>query len=207
MVPFSLFDVDQICEETTEKFKNEDPLVYSWDAPDFLNDSLFADFLMYLHKAFKKNLKRLKECIHEPEQPEKVILALNELRTENYEEQDIGVYEQITNATKENYEVSVEPKDDKINCLYLLITDKIDPDNTIREEMIRKSKLKEQLQSQSDEEEEEYSREKDSLQEGCKNTTGVDNYPPDEDKLEDCLPTRPGKPCYYSSQMEMGSIL
>ena len=192
-------DDNPISEQADEQFKNKNACVYFWDSPIFMDESQFADFLQRI--VFKKNdADVLNKYIHYKEKNLKSeILPCNETRFYNRVE-DSEVYEKIRKVVEGDDTLCIDYEENRIVSLYLLISDENDPKCKIRKELTKKHLQMIKVQ----EDEEDDSAEKETYPSKTTDTITVEE---EEVESEDKLPSRPGKPCYYLSQREMGIIL
>ena len=204
MVHFSISD------ETDCTFPQEGDYhdVYYWQAPDFLTESLFVDFLTEIVDAVSdRDTQRFLRLFHPSPEFKDELVRLNQKRKRwfiGYEDDNtcsIRVREVCSNFCRIGGFISIYPSQESlsIKSIDVLVNKETDPSGELRR------RINQTLAADvvSYEESEAVDQPEDS-----EDVVVEDKYSSDEEEeIDDEVQANPEKPCYYSPQIEMASIL
>ena len=204
MVHFSISD------ETDCTFPQEGNYhdVYYWQAPDFLTESLFVDFLTEIVDAVSdRDTKRFLRLFQPSPKLKDELVRLNQKRKRwfiGYEDDNacsLRVREVCSNFCRIEDFISLYPSEGSlsIKSIDVLVNKETDPSGELRR------RINQTLAADvaSYEESEAVEEPEDS-----EDVVVEDKYSSEEEEeIDEEVQANPEKPCYYSSQIEMASIL
>ena len=182
--------------------------VYYWQAPDFLTESLFVDFLTEIVDAVSdRDTQRFLRLFQPSPELKDELVRLNQKRKRwfiGYEDDNacsLRVREVCSNFCRIGDFISIYPSQgsQSIKSIDVLVNKETDPSGELRR------RINQTLAADvaSYEESEAVEEPEDS-----EDVVVEDKYPSDEEEeIDDEVQANPEKPCYYSSQIEMASIL
>ncbi|KAJ7326079.1 GREB1-like protein [Desmophyllum pertusum] len=188
-----------LSEDTACTLEGDDDGVYYWQIPDFMTDSLFADFLTEIVDAISdQDTKKFLQLLHpSPEE----LRRLNQKRTKWFCVSDDETHKRVREIITSFGDIVPHPSLGNITSVDVRINNELaDPSGELRRninQLIASTKIECYSESDGAEETDE-----------CLDTFVDHEYLPDEEEeIDKEVRANPEKPCYYPAQIEMAAIM
>ncbi|KAJ7381037.1 hypothetical protein OS493_004633 [Desmophyllum pertusum] len=199
VVHFSLSE-DTVC---TVRLEGDYDDVYYWQIPDFMTDSLFADFLTDIVDAISDqdqlDTKKFLQLLHpSPEE----LRRLNQKRIKWFYVSDDETHRRVRENVKSFGDIVPYPSIGNITSVDVRINNETDPSGELRSkinQLIASTNINIECYAESDGAEE--------TDECLDSFVDNENLSDEEEEIDKEVQANPEKPCYYPAQIEMAAIL